>query len=99
MFQSQARSQSAGDRKSAKKLSHAQRSFNLRREANPLATIFWNPRSSISIKFQSQARSQSAGDYPLIRPQPFARSVSISGEKPIRWRQSRLALAQLQDRL
>src|SRR5436305_1273116 len=61
-------------------------SFNLRREANPLATTLGINCPAGKTVFQSQARSQSAGD--MIGDAECARiaGVSISGEKPIRWR-------------
>ncbi len=65
-----------------------QQSFNLRREANPLATPISFHISMSSRRFQSQARSQSPGDSSYCSGCTSAVSVSISGEKPIPWRQS-----------
>ncbi len=61
-------------------------SFNLRREANPLATT---PRGKAELAhdaFQSQARSQSPGDFHSKYVSLRSSWVSISGEKPIPWR-------------
>src|SRR6266496_2387180 len=64
------------------------RCFNLRREANPLATVHEKGNQQGVNKFQSQARSQSTGD--VIRSWEMHKhdNVSISGEKPIHWRQT-----------
>ena len=61
-FQSQARSQSTGDSCFGMAQSTPNICFNLRREANPLATCDRVDRSVVSPVFQSQARSQSTGD-------------------------------------
>ncbi len=63
-------------------------SFNLRREANPLATRMLIVRHARAGLFQSQARSQSPGDPTQSRPVSRHDRVSISGEKPIPWRRA-----------
>src|SRR6266852_5154551 len=60
--------------------------FNLRREANPLATSGSNLDCARYILFQSQARSQSTGDFAKLDDMCACVAVSISGEKPIHWR-------------
>ncbi len=60
--------------------------FNLRREANPLATPPLVAVCQVLPSFQSQARSQSPGDKVVIPPFLIMLFVSISGEKPIPWR-------------
>ncbi len=86
LFQSQARSQSPGDavKFACGKMSNNR--FNLRREANPLATAPGLRLSPPLFVFQSQARSQSPGDFSASLLEPGGSRVSISGEKPIPWR-------------
>ncbi len=64
--------------------------FNLRREANPLATCIHAGNAGLLIGFQSQARSQSPGDLKEGSDQATISAVSISGEKPIPWRHTRI---------
>ncbi len=109
-FQSQARSQSPGDkhrnagtsRKAGVSISGEKPipwrhqggargsgvclCFNLRREANPLATVPNGVATLSSLMFQSQARSQSPGDVCVTDHETWGYFVSISGEKPIPWR-------------
>ncbi len=110
MFQSQARSQSPGDRLACafgsgpiivsisgekpipwrpvpiRMDDNEMWSFNLRREANPLATITPHAPYMRFCLFQSQARSQSPGDASCSCCSAIVSVVSISGEKPIPWR-------------
>src|SRR5947209_813609 len=51
LFQSQARSQSTGDKGHTRNKENAERGFNLRREANPLATSLASTSISTSIRF------------------------------------------------
>ncbi len=60
--------------------------FNLRREANPLATSAFKCKALSLESFQSQARSQSPGDLSGKNKKGQSYEVSISGEKPIPWR-------------
>ncbi len=86
MFQSQARSQSPGDRPYLATRGIAYRFQSQARSQSPGDKIANRYRERLFV-FQSQARSQSPGD--SVAPGfPRARiSVSISGEKPIPWRQ------------
>ncbi len=61
--------------------------FNLKREANPLATGDLLHSISALAKFQSQARSQPSGD---LNDDCFSSliAVSISSEKPTLWRRA-----------
>src|SRR5438132_769828 len=62
------------------------KSFNLRREAIPLATYAYGVPTYQYQQFQSQARSQSTGDVLVLEVAKPLILVSISGEKPIHWR-------------
>src|SRR5947208_902618 len=58
-------------------------SFNLSREANPLATSSGALLNNFFHKFQSQSRSQSSGDGECLQERAQSYFVSISVEKPI----------------
>ncbi len=73
-------------------------SFNLRREANPLATTASFGSRFSPFLFQSQARSQSPGDEEDKETSLAMLTVSISGEKPIPWRHT-LLLAEVMIKL
>src|SRR6266487_1459186 len=61
-FQSQPRCQAPGDEKWAKRYAHSMCSFNLNRDARPLATMLWNISVGHTVVFQSQPRCQAPGD-------------------------------------
>src|SRR5206468_1934062 len=97
MFQSQARCQAPGDRHRSTEKARGASSFNLRRDARPLATLCEVHRALIFRVFQSQARCQAPGDLTWLELLLVHLEVSISGEMPGPWR-LRLVTSQLYHR-
>ncbi len=70
-------------------------SFNLNRDARPLATILDLAQGAAVFEFQSQPRCQAPGDIARIYRWYCVRYVSISTEMPGPWRRSALQLIQM----
>src|SRR6266571_7781421 len=62
-------------------------SFNLKRDASPVATAHLSPNGPYCTRFQSQARCQPRGDFDTSSTMKEEEEVSISSEMPAPWRQ------------
>src|SRR6266568_3163813 len=85
-FQSQARCQPRGDLQMQGLQVLEMISFNLKRDASPVATSERGVHCVRTDWFQSQARCQPRGDYKNTLDECQLHRVSISSEMPAPWR-------------